>query len=172
MRTKNITTPEIGDMLLPITHKVPYINNGGCGIFASYLYKELVKYGFKPKILTLTSYGVDKDEIRDYKNSYLPNLRYSRKNNRSPNNGAKSHYMVKLGNFALDCSGSFAFQKQKDHTVKIEKREYIYGILGTISIEDLDYLIKMEWAWNYCFERKHSPKIQRLIKKQLAKILN
>lgn len=172
METKKITPSEIGDMLTPITLKVSYINCGGCGIFASFLYKELIKFGFKPKILVFKTWSVDRDDIKEYKNSYLPDIQNSRKNNSNPKNGAKSHYMVKLGNFALDCSGDFPFVRQKDKSIHIEKYECTYALLGTMSIEDLDYLIGIKWAWNPEFNRRHSKRIEKLIKKQLAKILN
>lgn len=180
-QNKRIHPTEIGDMLYPIHKKVHYINCGGCGIFAVALYKELVKHGFKPKILTLEHTLTSYYDCIDYRYSYLRKLQYARRNNSQPGEGAHSHYMVRLGNYALDSKGSFPIEikSTKDYDGNMCKLEtvdagYHYNVLGTISVIDLEYLIKQDWAWNSTFNRSmdNKRKIAKFIREQLKKILN
>lgn len=169
MKTK-ITPHEIADMLRPINRKIKNINKGGCGIFAVALCKELLKRGYNAKILSLQSESISIYTKKDYQYSFLAKLRNDHKAKKEPRNGAKGHYMVQIGSYAIDSRGAFKIQKRSFNKY-ICYDIHIVNILGTIPLADLQYLNKFAWAWNDTFRRTSKGSIEKLIKEQLKKIL-
>lgn len=169
-KLKSLT--EIASAIYPIQRKIPSINCGGCGIFAVALAKELTRLGYKVKIITLEQSHYSPVFIKKQFKSEITNLRYSRKNNKQPKNGGAAHYMVKMGNYAIDCNGEFLIYTHNN--IKVVEKGYIdYIVAGTISIDDLEYLNGFSWAWNDTFpRRKYGEEIKRLVKKYIQKLHN
>lgn len=175
MHTSNKITPhEISDMLFPINNRIKWVNNGGCGIVAAALYRELVKYGLKPTIVSLEDDELNTYHIKEYSKEFLPMLNMNRKTGTEPDRGAHAHYMIKLGNYIIDTRGSFKIQKD-DKGLKFINYPPCHCdlyLLGTISVENLEYLNGIRWAWCSKFRRASAPNVQRLVKQQVAKIFN
>ena len=174
VKTK-ITPHEISDVLFPINKRIRNVNKGGCGVVAASLYRELINQGIKASIVSLEvrCYGLlPSHYIKEYRYGYLPSLRSHRKKQIEPKNGAHAHYMVKVGNFLIDTRGTFLIERNENGLKVVEYGYTELFILGTISIEDLEYLNGVSWAWNTDFRRSSVPSVQRLIKQQLSKIFN
>jgi len=82
--------------------------------------------------------------------------------------------MVRVGNIAIDSHGGIKIKKGNNGIEEINKGfTHYYNVLGHISIKDLEYL-NAQRCWNPDFDRspKNVSKLQKLITKQLSKLLN
>lgn len=174
MQSSKITPHEISDVLYPINSRIKWVNNGACGIVAAALYRELVKHGLKPTIVALEDDKLNTYHLNEYSKEFLPMLSMNRKTGTDPDRGAHAHYMVKIGTNLIDTRGTFKILKD-DKGLKYIDYEPVHCdlyILGTISVENLEYLNGIKWAWCSKFRRSSSSKVKRLVKQQVAKIFN
>lgn len=171
--TNKVTPHEISDMLFPINRKIKNINKGGCGIFAVALHKELSKYDIESKILCFEDEAVFSWTRKEYSSSVIPKLRRARLNEKEPQRGAHAHYMVKIENYAIDSRGCFKIQRNAiGRYIDYSPCWCVLDVLGTIAVENIEYLTKFKWAWKNEFRRTSKRSIEKLIKQQLHKLLN
>jgi hypothetical protein len=172
---KKVTPNEIADMLFPINKRIKRINSGGCGIFAVALCRELLKRGIKAKTITFEEHYVNEWDKKEYKN-VLHNLRRSKELKIEPYRGAHSHYMVKVGPYVIDSRGAFKIKSINKKGTLSKRIEYTpcfsqeLFLLGTIPVDDLNYLNSMGWAWNDAFRRSSKRFVEQRIKEQLKKL--
>ena len=172
MDSNKITPQEISDMLFPINRKIKNINNGGCGIFAVALHKELLRHGITSRIVAFEDEAVFHWTRKEYRNSVIPKLRRARLAKRQPDRGAHAHYMVKIGKYAIDSRGCFEIQSNAiGKYITYPPAWCTLDALGTIGVEDMEYLTRFKWAWNDAFRRTSKGSIKKLIQQQLSKIL-
>ena len=130
-----------------------YINRGGCGIFAEFAYRSLVKIGLKPKLAVITRQGMSKTEVK-------MNLR----NNSGAYEIPFSHIVLVLDKKYIDSTG--AYDDYKSITRLYEDHLCVVGM-------DIDHLSDWNadpYNWNNMFDRKQIPSIKKKIK-EVEKIL-
>lgn len=150
-----------------LRHKVSYINQGGCGVFAVCLAKILRKLGYDARIVALNNisslWGRDEEDIINHNQE----LRRAKQSNTSPY-CTKAHYMVRVGNTYIDsqhikpCLGRKMWLKK-------ESGERWLGqvILGNVPIESLAYLNDNGDAWNSNYRRNQTPLLESILKQSL-----
>lgn len=158
-------------MLFPINKKIAWLNYGGCGIFAVALYKELMDHGYKPSIVILQSFYPSETYIKKLRYKDIPELRNCRIKGIEPNDGAHSHYGVKIGSYIIDSKGAYKMYKEKRGLSFINWKpwEMLY-VCGSIPVAELDYLNGFGWCWNSRFKRSYKSRIETFINKQINKL--
>ena len=156
------------DELSKINKSVKFIDCGGCGIFASYLYHALREKGLKPKIHMVTNPNASMLKI----NSTLKNNKKVDENKFNTREVARldwTHFMIKLDGYLIDNNGVFE---------KIEKHTDIHYIRckisrATVSIEILDSLNYdfILW-WNNTYKRKNNMVLKNKIKKMVKNLVD
>lgn len=124
------------------------INSGGCGIFAEFAYRSLVKVGLKPKLAVLTR----PDEMK--KETVEENL----KNNAGAFDIPFSHIVLVVGKHYIDSTGAY-----KDHT-KINSNYADHLCVVGMDVELLKDWNKNPYNWNSVFNRNQVPSIKKQIK--------
>lgn len=141
-----------------VKNEIPKINQGGCGVFASKLYKELVKLGYQPKILILDGKYDDFSQKKETLNNRI---------NKLPINGklkhtSFAHCCLEVGGLVFD--GKEVGQKFLDSWI------YRYPIRGNYTIEELDLALKVG-SWNSSYSRrKKNPTLNKIIKKSIKQV--
>lgn len=135
--------------------KVPVINQGGCGIFASLMYKELTRLGYKPEIVILDRWG-----DLSTKKETLNNVRNNQKVKKQlVEETSFSHCLVRVGGIVFD--GLEVGNNVRD--------VYSAPEVGNYSIEELDLAIKVA-SWNDTYHRRRNITVIRTIKRNITRV--
>lgn len=131
-----------------INEKVPYINEGGCGIFAEKLFNLLTSLSLNPKLIVLTNNRIGMDKRIGGMEGYSRLYGYA----------SITHIVVKLNDKYIDSTGIYETIKAISHVHKYKPNETYTSLKLTI-----DKL--MEWnaepyMWNDNFNRKHIKRIE------------
>lgn len=154
---------ELVDLILKlnkeIIKEIPEINNGGCGVFALLMSKQLEKLGYKPTISILTgSWEIDVPTKKEVLNSV--------KNKLPINCGRKSdtsfaHCCIEVGGLIFD--GEMLGLSFKDAWRR-------YPITGSYTIEELELSLKVG-SWNSSYSRrKKNPTLRRIIRNAVKQV--
>lgn len=134
--------------------KVPVINEGGCGIFASLMYKELTRLGYKPEIVILDYFDflTKKDTLNRIKNNQKVK-RYLREDT------SFYHCLIRVDGIVFD--GLAVGTNVSD----------VYNVpeVGSYSIEDLDLAIKVA-SWNGIYHRRRNITVISTIKRNIKRV--
>jgi len=141
-------------MLTGIAQKVYNINEGGCGIFASYLYQILTAKGYRCRIVCL-----DQGPYRTL-HEHLHNLRFLAKKD-SDKAFAYNHFCLLIGGYYIDCG---QLQRCDKNNYDIFDQ---YSRIGFISEDKLNYLVSLPHKWNDCYDRSQN----NLLKGELDSLL-
>lgn len=134
----------------------PRLNKGGCAIFASEVYYRLRKMGYKPKIYVLDLQPEDmKQKVTEW--------RYAYKNKASTHLPMGDHCCIKLGMWFFD--SKYLIEATENKKLYFDKE---YDISGTISWQNIKYLVRIRRLWNTEFPRRNIPKIKNFIKEQFV----
>ena len=131
------------DLRKNIYNKIPHINNGGCGIFAIYLYNVLSKLGYNPEIKVIYSSGYDSkvfdNQISEYNQSNVEKSALS----------SWGHFYVKIGDFFIDANGITENPLYGQYS-------YYYLSKQSMDINILKDLCSKKYKhyWNPMFDRK------------------
>lgn len=135
--------------------KIPEINAGGCGVYASIMYKQLVELGYKPNIVIF-----DRDSSLDYKKETLNNVMNNNKvNSYDKRNTSFLHCCLEVGGFYFDGEAWGA---------DIQANWGGYNV-GYYTIEELDTALKVG-GWNTSYDRRKNRTIKATIKQSLKQI--
>lgn len=108
---------------------IPYINSGGCGLFAENLYNALKRLNFKPQLAIITPRPEQTKEVIQ--------------NNRGCNETEFNHILVYVGGRLIDNEGIY------------DKRDFsIHELVIGLSVELLHEWNKNPKYWNDTFNRK------------------
>lgn len=142
--------PVLVETLNKINNEYPSINDGGCGEFALALYSILNKIGYKVDLYMLFRF----EEKRTIK-------QYVKENNVSDLNRTDwRHVIIKVGNEFIDSTG--VCKGISKHKV-LSDCEPI-----KITLEFLKKMNSIEYYWNYMYDRKLTPKINKKLKNSLV----
>lgn len=131
-----------------INEKVPYINHGGCGIFAEKLYILLCSLNLKPKLIIITDNSLGMDE-RVKGAGYCTKHGYA----------FITHIVIKLNGKYIDSTGIY---KTTDaicdyHKYSFRERQ----VSTTLTLEKLKEWNADVMQWNRKFNRKHIKTIEK-----------
>ncbi len=148
---------ELVDLILKINqevrNEVPYINHGGCGVFASLMYKHLKSLGYDPKIVILT---MDWESSFESKKETLNKVM----NNQSVQRGDLRH--TSFAHCCIEVSGLY-FDGTRLGTAFLNYWNEC-ELSGNYSIEELDLALKIG-GWNKQYSRrKKNPTVKKIIK--------
>ena len=143
---------------------IPYINNGGCGVVAHAIGKELLLAGLKVNIVSI---GDTKWKRPEKANEIIDEIKNSGIEFNAPNLHRKgidiNHIMVEVffkGNtWYVDSTGVYG--TPPTHGKIIQAR---------MSVNDCGILASSHKGWNRSFNRDFMPKIYRLAKKNIGKL--
>lgn len=143
-----------------LSNKIPELNAGGCGVFASLMYKKLKSLGYEPKIVILdcTTY-----ELEHKKN--ILNRVMNRERTRFDDTESTSfaHCYIKVDGVIFDGlrMGS-----------NVLCPFWAYDSVGEYTIEELDTCLKVG-SWNPSFKRrKRNPTLRASINKAVKEVYN
>lgn len=150
-----------------INEKIPFVNNGGCGMVALLVAKELNRAGIETTIVISgdsdfdETYNIDLNEINKSITGTKPSV---------------SKWNKKDIYFAHVCiefnykNIPYHFESEKGLVVA-KKRLMGYKIYkGRLSIEVFEPIAENPSGWNKCFERNHIPFMKEIVKNHLSKI--
>lgn len=138
------------EMVKPINQRVPYINCGGCGIFAEHLYNALSQLKLKPKLVVLTNDRVMMiKRIKGKANFDDANIK---------------HIVIRVGEWYID---------SKQMILSIEG----FGYSGSQFTDSLPIEVLTKWnknyeQWNDTFDREKEYLILKKINEAKNKLLN
>ncbi|TDQ73839.1 hypothetical protein [Sphingobacterium yanglingense] len=136
--------------LLDRISEIEFLNNGGCGFFVYYLQKILQSKGYRSDIICL----YDKDDIVITKGKHLDNIENIRRRKRK-DIFAYSHFCLKIGRYHFDSSGM-----ELSHINPVFN---MYKVIGSISLNDLKYILKLREKWVSIYDRGQNKRMKRII---------
>lgn len=144
-----------------VAMNVPALNCGGCGVYAYYLGKRLLKMGLNVHAVGLGEYG-EKIDFQRVKNlDFYRKEGYNIRNIEREFGDLFSHVALYLPglNKWVDSSGVYdKFDDIKYFGCRTKPRLYM-------PIKELKYIIDSPVGWNSAFDRSNKSKIQRYIYK-------
>jgi hypothetical protein len=131
-----------------INEKVPYINHGGCGVFAEKLYNIMRNIGLKPQLVVITNNRIEMDKrIRGEAHNY----------------GSIIHIVVKIHGKYVDSTGVYkSIAAVADyHKYPLKERE-VSTLLTTDVLANWN---SQRYFWNERFNRKYIKTIEDKLEK-------
>lgn len=141
-----------------VKREISKINYGGCGVFASKMYKQLKELGYTPNIVILDYEENDFSQKKEVLNNKM---------NKQPINGnlrstSFVHCCLEVGGLYFD--GEQIGQYFLDNWVSR------YPIKGNYTIEELDLALKVG-GWNSTYNRKRkNPTLSKIIRKSVKQV--
>lgn len=160
----------LNDLGERVMNRNPYINNGGCCVFAAAVGEQLQKRGVETWVIVGTypeTFDDDEDGYHDIDIRYVEaKLKKKPLYVWNDNNIFFTH--VGLGFRIGD-----RFYNYDSHGVRTEDfylGEYML-YKGGLSVETARFLADQEDGWNECFDRSQIPDLRRYIRRRLAATL-
>ncbi len=130
---------------------IGFINRGGCGIFAKFLYQRLQECGYKPRLVV--HFSTTNESCPDAKERVR---QLEKKNNAdcstfSDNEVYWEHISVQVGRHHFDSTGF----------IETPKRTECFFI----SKETLDKMVAQTQYWYYAFDRRDTHRIKKQFQK-------
>jgi hypothetical protein len=123
-----------------------------------YISEELNKREIKHDIVWIGNHYTNKKQIKDiFTNNSSPSL-----SEFGENGIFLSHVMIKVKKYFIDGSGVF---KGYDNTEWTHR-----SVVTKLKIEQLKTLVSSPDGWNDKFDRKHMPKIKKLVNKVFGEL--
>lgn len=157
---------EIRKMCVYINRQIPFINQGGCCVFAILLAKKLQKLG-RVRI-----------RCSDIKKRSLTTIRKELHNplniNEWDNAGVMfEHVFVefryKNRTYHIDSEGIYHVDGRKANTPLMDNRYAVHA--GELTLDEAEQFSKEPHAWNRMFNRRQIPKLEKLINECMTDIL-
>ncbi len=138
--------------------EIPKINHGGCGVFASLMYKQLKALGYEPNIVILTGLW---DSPLKSKKEILNNLLNNKPAGGNVQGVSFAHCCIEVSGFYFDGEkAGLDFRKSWDS----------YKFSGHYTIEELDLALKVG-SWNDDYNRrKKNPTVKKIIRNATKKV--
>lgn len=153
---------ELVELILKVNQEVkkeiPKLNWGGCGVFASKMYKQLKELGYTPNIVILDYEENDFSQKKEVLNNKM--------NKQSINGSLRS---TSFAHCCLEIGGLY-FDGQEIGQDFINRWKRRFPIKGNYTIEELDLALKVG-SWNDAYSRKRkNPTLDKIIRKSIKQI--
>jgi hypothetical protein len=153
---------ELVELILQINKEIkkelPLINHGGCGVFASKMFKKLKSIGYSPNIVILRMpYETSLEQKKEMLNNKM---------NKKPINGDISD--TSFAHCCLEIAGLY-FDSELLGINFLDRWERL-KISGNYTIEELDLSLKVG-SWNSTYNRRRlNPTVDKIIRKSVNKV--
>ena len=144
-----------------IRKEVPFINSGGCGVFALLMSKELVRLGYKPSIGIMLSKWGD-NSVEDKKrvlNNVMNNQRVEAYEKRET---SFAHCCIMVDGLTFD--GKFLNDDFKAQWGS-------YPIAGQYTIEEMEVALRVG-CWNDDYDRRKNRTVSKIIKRSVNQVFH
>lgn len=121
--------------------KIPFLNRGGCGVFAKFLFDRLVELGYKPQLILHLKNNTAKSSQKLVKQLETSNMANCLNLERC--GIIWYHTTVRIGDIYIDANGSYITKEHKTFAL--------------ISKETLEAMIADEDYWYHAFDFRRSP---------------
>lgn len=148
-RFKQAQAEILHSLLKQVKRQIKNVNSGGCGIFAFYLSGFLAQKGYPCQIICLDM------QLNRYHSEYESN-RLAIANRDQKSSFVYDHFGIKLGDFFIDANFLI---KTKD----LPSAYNYFKPLGTMSRNDLKFLISFEDKWHQSYDRSQNQLMKRLL---------
>lgn len=135
--------------LKAVKQRIDNINSGGCGVFAYYLSEFFSKKGYNSQIICLDM------EFDRHHAEYHSNMR-AIANRDKTSSFVYDHFGLQVGDYFIDAN------------IMVKSRDLppIYGHfkrLGTMSRNDLKFLISLDDKWHHLYDRSQNQLLKRML---------
>lgn len=164
--------------LKELNEKIPTLNAGGCGVFASCFAEEMIKLGYQAKVFEIALAHPDIEMILfgapdlDYYKQHFAenkaNVHMVAKNHEIPNNknipAVGDHFCVEIDGYYFD---STSCSKLKDEIITLHDDNY--KIVGEMPLNDIEYVSieKRGNIWNTRYEAKYNSLVNKQVQKAI-----
>jgi len=161
---KKITRKELSETLNKLGRRIkrwyPYINNGGCCVYASIVGSELQRRGIDTRIIVGAWNGNEKIDINEARSNLQ---RPERMEEWNENNVFFNHVGVEI-----KFKGAIYHHDANGVTKKKKSLDNFRIYQGRLSVAEAKALAANPEGWNDSFDRRSIPKLKQHISKYLA----
>lgn len=157
------------DIGTEVNNHVPEVNSGGCGFYAYELIKRLQENNIDAKIVVYCDsddFYYDDNANIQLKEEYLKTnkiaVSYMHNWCRYVDVGGFGHVKVEVNNKVYDSDGGVLVKRSS-------RWNWFRRMDGYLSVETLRKILRPKSNWNSRFNRKHVPKIRKIMDKYFEK---
>lgn len=138
-----------------VNKRWPYLNHGGCCVFASCVGEELALRGIETSVIVAASWGTEEKNINSERAKLNENRLAAWNKSGIYFHHVGVEYIIDHDSFHYDSNGSHHADGKLGDWIVYE---------GRLSVEDAGDLANNDNGWNDCFDREEIPRLRRFIR--------